>query len=1000
MQLRLLGPVELWVGDRAVPLRTGLPRKLLVALALRLGERISAETLIEALWGEDSSLDKLNALQVLVSYLRKTLAVTDGAAVIETVEGGYRLRAARDDVDAFRLQATVGAVAHLPDPHQRLERLDDALAAWRGSPIPEVAEEEFAQAYLQRLNEFRVAAMEMRVDALLALGRHVETVAELRHLVVLHPLRERFYAQLMTALYRSGRQAEALGVYDRARRVLLDELGLDPGPELRAVEQAVLTQAPELAPSRPGDPPGAAGQERPRADDPRPAGAVLPAALEPLIGREREVARLTELMAAHRLITLLGPGGAGKTRLAAELAEQSPHPVWWVDLSPIDGPTALLSAMATACGAVTPPDDVSALVTQLRAQEAVLVLDTCERVRGDLRPLVESILRCCPHVSLLATSRKPLGAATELAWPVPPLSLPDPETTSLAEIAASAAVRLFTERAAHRRPHFELNRTNCVDVARICLLLDGLPLAIELAAAHAGLLDPSTMVRVLDDRLRLLVDDTRDDRQHTLRSTIAWSYELLSGDEAAFLDRLSVFAGPFTLDAATSVAGNGLRHDGLELLLALAQQSLVAADGTDRFRLLDTIRAFAAEQLAHDPADAVATRRRHAAWYVDLLSDGSSPPRARRLEGWRGQLRDAMPDLRLALEWCFTSGEDELGARLLATLWWLWPREGVFDEVAQWFPRAKAVVPHGSALQAGLLASSGTHAVSRGDLTGAVRDCGAAAELYGQLGHQRSLAQSLIGLGVGQWGCGDHTAAALSHERAADVFSELADTWGVALCYVLRARTAIDARQDDAADWLDRAEAAARRCGDAHVVAAALVQRSRAELGDGRYVDAEVHAAESLRLNELHGHHEGTVGSLHALGLAQIGRGQLTASTHTLSRALRSAVGLHHPGATAESLDCLAVVAGREHRWYDAAVLLSAAEELRGRTGIHRSPLMARLVAEVDAEARGELDAAELADARQQGRFADVLHLAPDPPGPVPTADSGDEAGSGYPGHD
>ncbi|SFU06946.1 Predicted ATPase [Geodermatophilus amargosae] len=993
MQLRLLGPLELRVDGQAVPLRSGLPRKLLVTLALHLGERVSADTLIEALWGQRSGLDKLNALQVLVSHLRKALSLTNGAAGIETVEGGYRLRAARDDIDAYRLEATVGAVRHLADPQERLERLDSALEAWRGAPIPEVANEEFAAAHVQRLHELHLAAMELRIDALLALGRHGETVAELQHLVGMHPLRERFYAQLMTALYRSGRQAEALSVYDRARTVLVEELGLDPGPDLKAVEQAVLTQAPDLESPVPSNPP-LASRVDPRPDViSRPLATALPGPLEPLIGREGEVARLAELMVGHRLMTLIGPGGAGKTRLAAELALNCPRPVWWIDLSPVSSPEAVLAALTAGCGSPTPAEDASALIAHLRDQDVVLVLDTCERVRGILRPFVESILRACPRVSVLATSRRPLGAATEMAWPVPPLSLPDPQATTLSSIAESAAVQLFTARAAHRRPDFALTDDNCADVARICLLLDGLPLAIELAAAHAGFLDPSTMVRVLDDRLRLLVDETRDNRQHTLRATIAWSYELLSSDEAAFFDRLSVFAGPFALEAAAAVAGDGLPPDGLELLLGLAQQSLVATDGTDRFRLLDTIRAYAGERLARNEEDVAAARRRHAAWYAELLGGGTSPQGRLQVEGWRGQLRDAVADLRSALDWCFTFGEEELGARLLASLWWLWPREGVLDEAAQWFPRAKELVPHGSALQADLLSSSGTYAVSRGDLAAAVVDCGAAAELYEKAGNKRSLAQVLIGLGIAQWGRGEYTSAARAHDRAVDLFAQLEDSWGVGLCQVLRARTAIDAHEDAGLERLATAEAAARRSGDRHVLAAALVQRARAEVDEGRYVDAAQHAEEALRLNEMHGHHEGAVGSLHALGLAQLGQGRLPAAAHTLARALRSANALHHAGATTESLDCLAILAAREDRWYDAALTLAAGHELRSRTGIRRSALMSRLIRQVEADAADRLEPAALAGAREQGAFVDVLQLAPCAPAAESTTDVAADGG-------
>lgn len=967
MQLLLLGPLELRVGGRVVPLRAGLPRRLLVALALRLGERVSTDTLIEAVWGPDLSQaigsDKLNALQVLVSYLRKALAATEGAATIETLEGGYRLVASPEDVDAHRLAAAVTAAGHLADPGERLEQLEAALAAWRGSPIPEVAADPFAQADLQRLNELRLAASELRMDALLALGRSAEAAAELQHLVVLHPLRERFHAQLMTALYRSGRQAEALGVYERARTLLVEELGLDPGPELRSVEQAILQHTLQAPAAPRGDRPPAVPPPRSRTSAP----------LEPLIGRESELARLTELAAGHRVITLIGPGGAGKTRLAAELADRSGRTVWWVDLSALPEGDGVLGAVAAAAGIPFRPDDESALAAHLATQEGLLVLDTCERVRGELRRLVESVLRACPAVSVLATSRKPLGAATELAWPVPPLSLPDPESASPDDIGRAAAVRLFVERAAQRRPGFELTAGNCADVARICLLLDGLPLAIELAAGHAGLLPPAAMVGVLDDRLRLLVDDAREGRQHTLRSTIAWSYEVLSDDERTFFDRLAAFAGPFGLEEAVAVAGDGLRRDGVELLLALAQQSLVAGDGAGRFRLLDTVRAFAAERLAADEGELRATRRRHAAWYVELLGAGAPGRPGGRLEGWRGGVRDALPELRVALDWCFGSGDEELGARLLGALWWLWPREGVVDEAAAWFPRAKALVPQGSELQAGLLASAGTFALTRGDLAAAEHDCGTAAQVYEDLGYKRSLAQALIGLGVAHWGTGDHRRAAAAHDRATAIFADLGDAWGVGLCLALRARTAVDAEEPDARRRLDDAEAAAHRSGDTHVLANVLVQRAQAAIADGRWEDAQAAAEASLRLNEEHGHHEGSVGSLHVLALAQTGRGLLDAAEHTLARALRAATALSHLGATAESIDCLAVLASHQERWHDAAVHLARGEALRNRSGIHRSVVTTRLVRQAEAAVRNHLGPADLARAREEAVLSGVL---------------------------
>ena len=977
MDLRVLGPLEVAFDGRPVPIRPGLPRKLLVTLILRLGERVSRDTLVDVLWADEPPGNALNALQILISYLRKALAVSCGTARIETVDGGYRLVAARDSVDAFRLERVVSRPDGV-DPARRLEQLDAALSQWRGPPVPEVANDEFAQPDVHRFTELRLAALEQRADALLGLGRNVDAAVDLQGLVLQHPLRERFYALLMTALYRSGRQAEALAVYDRARTILREELGLDPGPELQATEQAVLEHAPQLGLA--ADATGSAASTSPVAMEPTevaPPPPTYPRPLEGLIGREGEVARLTELMRARRVITLTGPGGAGKTRLAAELAAMAAEPVWWVDLSAAVDREGVLAAVAGVTGiASSAVVDEPTLAAQLTGYEGLLVLDTCERVRPQSRRLVESLLRAGSGLSVVATSRQPLGAPTELAWPVPPLSLPHPDSATVNEVADSAAVQLFVERAANRRPGFELTEHNCVDVAGVCLLLDGLPLAIELAAAHAAALDPATMLTVLDDRLRLLVDDAREDRQQTLRSTIAWSYDLLPDDEATFFERLSVFAGPFSLEGAVAVGGEGLRRDGLELLLALTRQSLVAVEAEGRYRLLDTIRAFASERLEVDFAERAAARRRHARWYAQLLTEAAPEGRARVVQGWRGELRGVMPDLLRALEWCFSAGEDDLGSQLLASLWWLWPREGVFEPVSAWFEHARTVVPAGTVMQADLLASAGTYAVSRGDLVTAADDCARAAQLFDQHGNERGLARCLIPWGIALWGRGDHVGAADTHERAAALFERLGDDWGRALALVLRARTAFDAQEPDASARLKAAETAARGCGDRHVLAAALVQRARAEVGLGHYDEAAALAEESLRLNDLHGHREGAIGSLHALGLAWVGQGLLDRAHGAFVRALATATAIHHGGATAESLDGLAIVACRQRRWFDAARVLAAADTLRANTGIRRSVLVSHLVAEVETVVSTRMDAAELHRARLEGSAADLLHLA------------------------
>ena len=974
MDVRLLGPLELRVGGEAVAVRKGRARQLLALLALRVGERVSIDTLVDVLWGDEPPSNAVNAVQILVSSVRKSLAGAGEPDRIETLEGGYRLAVDRAAVDAHRLEAVVAAAEGIADPAQRLAQLDEALSAWRGAPLVELHDAPAVAGDIRRLEEARLAALQLRVDALLELGRHGEAVVELQRLVAEHPLRERFHAQLMTALYRAGRQADALAVYTAARTTLADELGLDPGPELQALAQAILEQSPALeavggvavggAVVGGAVVGGAAAAVAPR---------TVPGPLTPLIGRDDDVARLRELLATRRLITLTGPGGAGKTRLAAELLAGADG--WWVDLSPALDRDAVVGAIVTATNTTTAPgDDDTAVVTRLRQAHGVLVLDTCERVLRPLRPLVEQILRDCPGLSVVATSRQPLGVPTELAWPVPPLSLPDPDATSAAEVRRAAAVRLFTERAADMRPGFTLDDGNAAAIARVCLQLDGLPLALELAAAHAGVLDVSKMAGVLNDRLRLLVDGARLDRQHTLRSTIAWSYELLDGDEALFFERLAVFAGPFSLEAGVTVAGDGLRRDGLELLLALARQSLVTTDG-DHYRLFDTIQAFAAERLGQRAGEAASTARRHAAWYAELAREADRHLRGRDTEAWLLEVRRALPNVRRAVEWAFAEGEGRLATRLVASMSWFWAVEGTFEEAARWLDAAMAIVPAGTRMQAHLLASAGMHACSLGDLQAAAPQLQAAADLLDSLGDPAGTAHALVYLGIAAWGTGDDERAAACHDRAVALSAEAGDVWAESLSVVLRARTALSRREGDVAARLDAAERAARRGGDPHVMAMALDQRARWECACACYEAALEHATESLRLNASFGYQEGVVASRNAVGLALLGSGREAEARRAFREALAEAVALHHPGSIAEGLDLTAVVAAREGDHRKAARMLGAAGELRARCGLRRSALVDQLVAKVEATLSEAFDEAALTQLRRAGAGLDVHEM-------------------------
>jgi predicted ATPase/DNA-binding SARP family transcriptional activator len=965
MDFRVLGPLEVRDGDQSVPIRTGRPRMLLVAMLLRLGERVRSEALIDLLWGDEAPRNSANALQILISYLRKTLpSDPSGGSAIETVDKGYRLVADRSNVDAYRMEDAVLSAAAAPDPRSCLSILDAALGEWRGAPAPELEGEPYAEADIARLQEVRLTLLEQRCEVLMELGDLSGALVSLQPLVAEHPLREKLSILLMTALYRSGRQADALEVYERARRNLVEELGIDPGPALQATAEAVLRQAPHLAPVDPS-PASLSIEEPPRGGEQwRPLGE--------LIGRSEEVQRLRKLMVYRRLVTLTGPGGAGKTRLAAHLATEATRSIWWADLAPTSTPENVLSQIARAVHVpVTSVEDVVGFAGQLSAHRGLLVLDTCERVRSAVKPVVEALLRACPGVRILATSRQPLGVATEVAWPVPPLSLPHPDDTSVQDVAESAAVQLFLERASSRRPDLVLTPQNAPDVGQICLLLDGLPLAIELAAAHAASLSASEMVKVLQDRLRILVDDDREERQSTLRTAIGWSFDQLDDDEARFFARLSVFTGAFPLDGALAVGGEGLRRDGLEVLLRLARQSLVVT-ASDRYRMLDTIRAFAAEKLRAEADEWTTTQRRHVEWYLRMLEEVGLTEDTNSVEGWRGELRDVLLDLSTALSWCFTSGETMLGARLLASVWWVWPREGVLEEAEPWFTEALGAVEETSPLYAAVLSSSASYAVSQGDLERALDQGQRAAQRLEAMGYGRAAARALLPVGIALWASGRYDEAAQVQDRTIALFEQVENGWGVALARVMRARTALEAGFEDAAERLASAELAARRTGDGHLLATALVQRARAMVASGRYVEGAALAEEGLALNDLHGHREGAVGALHTLGFAAVGQEELASASQTFTRALRAALAMHHRGATAESLDGLALVAGGEGRWLDAARLLARADLVRADSHIQRSLVSTTLLDPMKGAVESALSAEEMQRAAYEAAYLDL----------------------------
>ncbi|MFG2467481.1 BTAD domain-containing putative transcriptional regulator [Streptomyces canus] len=625
MRFGILGPLDIRTDD-GTPIDPGgpRPRALLTLLLLEAGRSVSVERLTDGLYGAEPPAGAANALQSQISRLRRRLAPH---AEVEATPAGYRLAvpaAGTTDAHQFEEHAVSGRAALTAGDHRQAAAvLRDALALWRGPALPDLPD---AHAERARLAQLRLAAVQDRIDADLALGGGPELVPELRALLSAHPLSERLYGQLMRALHADGRPAEALTVFEEARRTLADELGADPSAELSTLHLELL---------------------RGRRTERRRS---VPAQLTRFVGREPELGRIARALSEARLVTLTGPGGAGKTRLAIE-ATQAHAGACFVELAPLtDGtriPYAVLTALDVRDGFRTPASDgMDRLLTALEDRETLLVLDNCEHLVEPAAGLAARLLASCPGVRVLATSRESLGITGEAVLPVPPLP-PEP------------AVRLFLDRARAVRPGFEGHAR----VADICAALDGLPLAIELAAARLRTLTPDELAERLDDRFRLLNrgDRSKAPRHRTLRAVVEWSWDLLDDDERELASRLTVFPGGAGLEAVERVCATPYPED---LLASLVEKSfLEVSEG--RYRMLETIRAFAAEQRSRERT----LRDAHAAYFLELAERAEPALRGGGQLPWLARLDAERDNLDAALRHLVATAPEE-ALRLMAALSW------------------------------------------------------------------------------------------------------------------------------------------------------------------------------------------------------------------------------------------------------------------------------------------------------------------------------------------
>ncbi len=981
----MLGPLQVEVGGRLVAIGPAKERALLAWLALAGPGGRSAGEIIDAMWGAEPPRSAHKAVQTYVSNLRHVLP----DSVIRTTSHGYAIDVPRDSVDAARfedLAAEGRLLIRQGEVQAGAVALRQALELWRGRALIDLVDQLAGLSEATRLEELRRGVAEDLVDARLTNGEHNEMVGDLQAAVDEEPLRERRWAQLMVALYRTGRQADALRSFRQLQRHLAEELGIDPSAELTALEHAILDHKPELSEWRWAlRPPSAeltsaredAGPSPPLRERPDKG---LPSPVSSFVGRQCERAAVHALLTEHRLVTLTGSGGSGKTRLAIAVAETLVDGGWtahYIELETVTDPLHTPAAFATA---LAMPDPLRANVDTVVRFAAValaegrhaLLVDNAEHLLEATSSLVHLLLRACAAPRVLVTSREQLGIPGEHVFLVPGLSVPDDGAGlgGTAEAVLTDSVRLFIERARLSRSLLDDDAVRTI--ARICRDLDGIPLAIELAASAATTLPLAELER----RLAFHLDELgghrgATPRHRTLAAAMRWSFSSLTVPEGQLMVALAAFAGSFSLDAALAVASPAVA-DVPFTLAALVRKSLVTPlsgqGGIRRYQLLSSVKHRVIRDLA-TPDTLDAARRAHAAYFRRLAEEADHDVHGPRGPERLGQVRGELPDLRAALQYSIAEGDLETGAQMAGSLRWFFGRLCLLDECRQWVTAVLARRDELSPLlRARLLSSAGTLAFTTGQLHGAAELAEEAVGLAAAVGDPSELAVAWTVRGTVLAYTGQLTSALACFEEAEPMCRNLGDRY--CLGWLLTERAVVLRRLGDlgaAYDCLHDALTQFAGMGDTHSMVMPTLHIGLVTQQMGRLDEAADWCAKALTLCREISDRQFLHLCLCCAGRVAIDSGDLRAGADDIRFALCDLADAENMLALAIGIEGLAIVAARLGKPRDGVALWAFADALRQRTMLALSPDRLAERAEWLGAAAAQLTDAVVASAWEHG---------------------------------